>query len=98
MRVMVISVVVCALGMVLEGFEKKTVGIGNQRNNWDHTDHSIVKISKKTLKNLRELRRPTVTQTPVKADQLTFEWKTDKECGELFGGALWGWVEVVDCI
>ena len=44
MRVMVIPVVNSALGMVSQRLGKKTREIENQKKNWDHPDHCIVKI------------------------------------------------------
>ena len=52
-----IPIVVGALGTVSNGFEKKNERIGNQRNNRDHLDSSIVVISQNTQKSPGELRR-----------------------------------------
>ena len=43
----------------------------NQRTSGDHPDYSIIEIGQNTEKNLRDLRRLAVTQTPEKECQLT---------------------------
>ncbi len=53
--------------MVPQKIGKKTEGIGNQRKNQDHTEHSIVKIGKTTQKTPGDPRICADTQTsPVK--------------------------------
>ena len=54
-----------------ERINKKTGGLRNQRTNRDHPNNSIVEIDQNTKKNPRDLRRLTVTQTPVRNHQLT---------------------------
>ena len=46
-----IIIVVGVLGIVPKGLKKKTEETENQRKNWDHKDHSIVKINKNTEKS-----------------------------------------------
>ena len=45
--------------------------IGNQKLSWDYPDFSIIKIDQNAEKNPKDLKRLTVTQTPVKDHQLT---------------------------
>ena len=47
-------------------FGKWVEKLGNKRTNKDHPNHSIAKIGQNTEKNPGDLRRRTVTQTPVK--------------------------------
>ena len=48
-----------------KGLEKKTERKENQRNHQNHPDHSIVKIGLNTQKGPVNLRRLTVSQTPI---------------------------------
>ena len=56
----------------------ETGGLGNKRNSGDHPNNSIVEISQNTKKSPKDLRRLTVTQTPVKNHLLALVWKTLK--------------------
>ena len=51
--------------------KKQTSRTENQRKNLDHPDYSIVEISQDPEKSLGEPRRVAVTQTPIKACQVT---------------------------
>ena len=42
MKVMLISIVIGAIGNVLEFFSKESERIDNWGKNWDYTDHSII--------------------------------------------------------
>ena len=75
MRMMVIPILVGTLGTVPKWFRNTTGGTGDQRENRDHTDHSIVKIDENTEKSPGDLRRLAVTHTSVKDHQLTLVWK-----------------------
>ena len=55
-----------------------TGGLGNRRTRGDHPNYSIVEIGQNTKKSPGDLRRLTVTQTPMSNDQLTLVWKTLK--------------------
>ena len=48
-----------------------TGGLGNKRTSGDHPNNSIVEISQNTKKDLGNLRRLAVTQTPVENHKLT---------------------------
>ena len=45
---------------------KKTIGIGNQRKNRDHADHSMVEIGQNVKKSPGDLKRFFITLIPVK--------------------------------
>ena len=62
MGVNLIAIVVRTLGTAPKCLEKKTGGIGNQRNR-DYPDHSSVKIHENTQKSLGGLRRLAVIET-----------------------------------
>ena len=73
----VIPIVIGGLDTVINGlvqglddFEMRTSG--------DHPNYSIVEISQNTEKSAGDLRRLTVTRTPVKNYQLMLVWKTLK--------------------
>ena len=55
---------------------KGTGRLGNKRRNGDYPD--INKFGQNTAERPRDLRWLTVTQTPVRTQQLTLEWKTLK--------------------
>ena len=55
------------------------VGLGIKRTNWHHPNYSIVEIGQNTKKSPGDLRRLTVTQTPVEKHQLTLVRKTVKK-------------------
>ena len=59
-------------------FGTKTGGLGNKRTSEDHPNYSIIEIGQNTEKSLGDLRRLTVTQTPVEDHQLMLVWKTIK--------------------
>ena len=59
--------------------KKETGRVGNRRTNREHLNPSIVKIGQNTEKSPGDLRRFTVTQTPVRNHQQTLERKTLKE-------------------
>ena len=71
MRVTVMPIVIGALGTVPKGLEKGTKRVGNRRTNRGHKDYNIVKSSQNTEKSPGDLRKPAVTQTLKKYDQLT---------------------------
>ena len=56
----------CALENDPQRIDKGIAGLGNQRTSRDHPDYSIAKIGQNTKKSYGDLRRLTVTQTPVK--------------------------------
>ena len=45
MKLTVIPIVVGALGTVLQRLGKETEETADQRQNWDHSDHSTAKLS-----------------------------------------------------
>ena len=53
-----------------------TGGFGNKRTRGDHPNYNIIEIGQDTKKNLGNLRRLAVTQTPVENHQFTVVWKT----------------------
>ena len=53
---------------------KGTRGLGGWRTSGDHTNDSIVENGQNTKKSLGNLRRPAITQTPVKNHRLTLMW------------------------
>ena len=55
-----------------------TGGFGNKRTCGHHSNYSIVEIRKYTEKCPRDLRRLTVTQTPMRNHRLTPVGKTQK--------------------
>ena len=67
MKVTVIQVVIGAFGMI----PKKAGGVGNRRMSRDHPNYSIVEVGQNTEKSPEDLRRVSVTQIPVKYNQLT---------------------------
>ena len=58
---------------------KNIVITGNQRNNQENPDHSIIKIDLNTQKNPGDLRRLAGTRTPVKNQQPVQVGKADWE-------------------
>ena len=56
-----------------------TAGLGNNRTSRDHPNYSIIKISQNTDENSGDLRRLTVTQTPVRNYRLTLALKLKKK-------------------
>ena len=59
-----------ALGTVNNGLIKRLEEL-NKITSGDHPNYCIIEISQNTEMSPRELRRLTVTQTPVKDHQLT---------------------------
>ena len=73
---------VMALKTVVGAHENDWKMIGTVRNlkkNQDHSDNPIVEIGQNTEKSPGYMRRIIVTQTSVKAYELTLMWKTHKE-------------------
>ena len=72
MRATVISIVVDALGKVPKGLERglKELETG-ERTRGDNPNYSIVEISQYTEKGAGESREIALTQTLIKAHQLT---------------------------
>ena len=64
---MVIPIVIDALGTTPKDLVKR---LTNQRTRRDHPDHRIFKVGQNTGKSPSDLRRPAVTQIPVKGQQL----------------------------
>ena len=58
---------------------KRGGGAGNRRMSRDNPNYSVVEVGQNTEKSPGDLRRLTVTQTPVKDHQLTLVRKTRKE-------------------
>ena len=62
--------------MVIQpGIGTGTEGLRDKRTSGDHPNNSIIKIGLNTEKSPEDLRRLTVTQTPVVNHQLTLVWK-----------------------
>ena len=55
---------------------KGTGGLGSWRTRGDHRNYYIIENSQNTKKCPGDVKRLTVTQTPVKDHQLTLMWKT----------------------
>ena len=55
----------------------RSKGLGNKRTSWDHPKYSI-EIGQNPKKSPGDLRRLSVTPTPVENHQLTWVWKTRK--------------------
>ena len=53
--------------------------IGNQKKNRDNPDFNICEIGLNTQKSPGDLKRHSVTPTPVKDHQLTLVWETLKD-------------------
>ena len=75
MRVTVILIVIDALGMI-QRLGRKTGGIGNQRENRDYLDYSIIEIAQNTYKIPGDPRRFAVA--PIKDHKFILVWKTCK--------------------
>ena len=58
---------------------KGTGRFGNKRISRDHPDNNIIKIDQNTEKSPGDLRRLTVSQTPLKNNQLTWYEKLLKK-------------------
>ena len=70
MKVMVISVVFSALGIIPKWLVKGTSRLRNKRTSGDHKFYTIIKIGQNTEKSSGDLRRLAVTQTLVKDHHL----------------------------
>ena len=68
MKVMVISVVIGT----------GTGGFGNKRSCGDHPNYRIIEVAQYTEKSSGDLKKITVTQTPVISQRLTLVSKTQK--------------------
>ena len=55
---------------------KWTQGFRNKKTGGEHPNYNIVDLGQNTKKSPEDLRRLTVTQSPVKDHQLTLMWKT----------------------
>ena len=66
-----IPIVIGALGT-------KTGGLGNNGMGGEYPNYSIIEIGQNTEKSPGDLGRLTLTQTPLKSNQLTLMWKTLK--------------------
>ena len=55
----------------LKNIGRKTGGIGNWTKKWNHQNYSVIEIDQNSEKSPVDLRRLTVTLTPVKDNQLT---------------------------
>ena len=75
MKVAIIPFVIGAFGTVTKGLLKGTWGLGNKRTSGDHPNYYIIENVQNTENGPVDLRRLTVTQTPVKDHQLTLMWK-----------------------
>ena len=76
-KVTALPIVIGALGTVTRGLVKGPRGLRNKSG--DNPDYSIAEAGQNTKKSPGELKRLTITQTPVKDHQLTLIWKTLKE-------------------
>ena len=70
MQVTIIPIVIGAFGTVTERIVKETRGLGYKRMSGDHPNYYIIENDQNTEKSPGDLRRLTVTQTPVKNHQL----------------------------
>ena len=101
MKVTVIPVVIGALGTIQKGLVKGLEDFGKKKTSRDHPDNSNIEIGQNTEKSFGDLRKLTVTQTPVRNHQLLLVWKTLKRVNnyrplsEIAQSA--GAVEYTDC-
>ena len=58
-----------------QGLDKRAGRVENRRSSRDHPNNSILEVGHNIEKCPGDLRRLTVTQTPVKTHQLTLMWK-----------------------
>ena len=54
---------------------KETGWTGDQRKNWNHSNHSNAKINSNTLKSVGDPLKLAVIETPMKNHLFTLEWK-----------------------
>ena len=76
MKVTVITIIIGALGTVTKGL---TQGLENwkiKRMSRDHPNYSIIKNSQNPAENSGDMRRFSITQTPVRNHRLTLTRKT----------------------
>ena len=78
MRVTIVPIVIGAFGTVTIGL-RKDLGNFSWRTRRDHPNDSIIENDQNSEKSPGDLRRLTVTQTPVKNHQLPLMWKILKE-------------------
>ena len=83
-RVTVIPIVADVLGTILKG-----LGIGEQRKNRDHLDHSAVKIYLNILKSSGDPKRLAVNQTCEKPPVKIHTRKEKKYFSEIFVNGIW---------
>ena len=77
MLVTIIPIVIGAFVTVTKGLLRDYRRLGSWQTSGDHPNYHIIENGQNTEKSPGDLRRLTVTQTPVKDHQLT--WKTLKE-------------------
>ena len=79
MKVTVIPTVICALGAVTKGFVKRQEEL--EIRGWEEISQTtaLLRLARILRRVLIDLRRLTVTQTPVEDHQLMLVWKTLKE-------------------
>ena len=70
MKVTIIPIVIGAFYTVTKGLSKGPGGLGNKRTSEDHPNYYIIENGQNTEKSPGDLRRFTITQTPVKDYQL----------------------------
>ena len=78
MKVSVILIVIAALGKNPKRTGKRIGRLGNKMTSRDYPDYNIIKIGQNTEKSPGDLKRLTLTQTPVGNHQLTLVPKTLK--------------------
>ena len=61
-----------------QGFDKEAWGLENKVTSGDHPNYSIIEIGQNTEESPEDLRRFTVTQTPLRNHRLTLMWKALK--------------------
>ena len=76
----VIPVVISALGTVTKGLVQ---GLINKRTSGDHSNCNIIEIGQNSKKNPRDLRRLTVTQTPLKNHQVKKTLKRENDNNDI---------------
>ena len=74
MKVTIIPIAIGAFGRVIV-----TGGVGNKSAREDHQNYNIIENDQNTEKSPGDLRRLTVTPTPMKDHLLTLMWTTLKE-------------------
>ena len=65
MKVMVVPIVISAFGTVTKGLVQGLEDLEIKRTSGDHPKSCIVEIGQNTKKNPGDLRRLSVTQTPM---------------------------------